>query len=76
MDRVSIEPRADWQRIVTDQGLTYHMTGDVPYWDESAFYSFSAREIAALEAASYKLNEMCLEAVEYVVTQDLWSTLR
>ncbi|MBC7804894.1 MAG: glutathionylspermidine synthase family protein [Akkermansiaceae bacterium] len=72
MERVSIERRPDWQRIVTDQGLTYHMTGDVPYWDESAFYSFSAAEIAALEAATYKLNEMCLEAVEYVIAQDLW----
>jgi glutathionylspermidine synthase len=73
MKRVSSTPRPDWQRIVTDQGLTYHMTDDIPYWDESAFYSFSAGEIAALETASYKLNEMCLEAAEYVVTQDnLW----
>lgn len=72
MERVSIAPRPGWQQTVTDQGLTYHMTDDVPYWDESAYYSFSAGEIAALEVASYKLNEMCLEVVEYVIAQDLW----
>ncbi|MBC8143216.1 MAG: glutathionylspermidine synthase family protein [Armatimonadetes bacterium] len=72
MERITSEPRPDWKSIVEEQGLTFHMTGDVPYWDESAFYAFTAQEIAALETATYALNEMCLQAVEHVVTQKLY----
>ncbi len=76
MERIPSDPRPDWQRIVTGQGLTYHMSGDVPYWDESAFYSFTAAEIDALETATYALNEMCLKAVEFAIGQNMWETFQ
>jgi glutathionylspermidine synthase len=67
MLRHSIEPRPDWQRTVESQGMLYHTADGVPYWDESAYYEFTAAEIDALEAATYQLDKMCLAAVEHVV---------
>lgn len=73
MRRLGIRPRDNWQQIVEGQGMLYH-TGEQgePYWDESACYEFRSREIDELEAATYKLNEMCLEAVEHVVQKNLF----
>jgi glutathionylspermidine synthase len=35
-------PRADWEKKVEEAGLTWH-TGEQVYWDESAFYEFTAK---------------------------------
>ncbi|MDX1931926.1 MAG: glutathionylspermidine synthase family protein [Capsulimonadales bacterium] len=72
MERIPIDPRPDWVRIVTEQGLVYHSTEGRPYWEEEAFYSFNRSEIDALEKATYALNDMCLQAVEHVVRENLW----
>jgi glutathionylspermidine synthase len=40
-----IRPRAGWEKTVEEQGLIYHHTNDGVYWDESAFYAFTRREI-------------------------------
>jgi glutathionylspermidine synthase len=70
MLRVATAPRADWQKIVEAQGLTFHTLGGEPYWDESAYYLFEAPEIDAIEAATYQLDAMCLQAVEHVLTEN------
>jgi glutathionylspermidine synthase len=75
MERISSTPRIDWQQKVESQGFVFHTLeqeeANVPYWDESAYYRFSSREIDELERASYALNEMCLAAVEHVLANDL-----
>lgn len=69
MKRISSQPRPDWQQRVEDLGLVYHTADDrQPYWNESAYYLFDEREIEELEKATYALNDMCLEAVEHVVS--------
>lgn len=72
MRRQQIQPRPNWQQIVESQGLTYHTLDDVPYWDESVYYQFSAAEIDQLEAATYELDRLCLAAAQYVIDHDLW----
>lgn len=67
MLRVETPPRGDWPKTVESQGLTFHSIDGAPYWDESAYYLFESDEIDALEAATYRLNEMCLEAVGRVI---------
>jgi glutathionylspermidine synthase len=52
--------------------MYYHTADGVPYWDESAYYQFSTAEIDALEAATYALDKMCLDAVEHVIHEDLF----
>lgn len=66
MIRHNITPRNNWQQAVENLGFGFHST-DVPYWDESVYYSFKDYEIESLEKATASLYEMCLQAVQYVI---------
>lgn len=70
MYRKRIAPRLDWQRIVEDQGLDFHTIDGDLYWDESAYYEFTARQIDTLEAATNELHAMSLAAVQHVLDED------
>jgi glutathionylspermidine synthase len=70
MRRQKSSPRPNWQATVEAQGLHFHSPDGLPYWDESACYVFSPEEIDRIEKATYALNDMCLEALEYTFTQD------
>src|SRR5215510_16008132 len=72
MERLRTTPRPDWVRRVESVGLHYHSVEGTPYWDESAYYCFSSAEVDELERATYALDQMCLEAVEYVVYNRLF----
>jgi len=76
MERLKIEPRPGWQRLVESQGMAYHTMDDNTYWDENACYRFSEREIDALEAATEELQRLCLAAVEQVIRRDLFDRLK
>src|SRR5438067_227625 len=67
MERLASTLRPDWQHRVESVGMHYHSLDDGPYWDESAYYRFTAAEIDALERATAALNQMCIEAVGHVV---------
>jgi glutathionylspermidine synthase len=71
MRRHQTRPRDDWQKIVESQGMYYHTADGVPYWDESVYYEFTARQIDALEEATCALDPMCLAAVQHVLDCDL-----
>ena len=73
MKRVACEPRPDWRTKVESQGMLFHTADDDAYWDESAYYEFTSREIDELEKATYDLNEMCLKAVDHVIEKDLFA---
>ena len=67
MRRCALAPRPNWQRVVEAQGLLFHTTDDVRYWDESAYYAFTSAEIERIERATRELSEMCIEAVAHVI---------
>jgi glutathionylspermidine synthase len=71
MIRHRIECRPDWKKKVEDLGLAYHTLDGAIYWDESAYYSFNAKQIEMLENTSNKLHRMCLKAVDYVIRENL-----
>jgi glutathionylspermidine synthase len=75
MKRVQLTPRADWQAKVEKVGLTFHTFDGEPYWDESAAYEFTAREIDQLEAAANTLHELCLKAAQHVIDEELYELL-
>ncbi|WP_418958677.1 glutathionylspermidine synthase family protein [Streptomyces tritici] len=80
MRRHTIEPRPGWQQTVEEQGLVYPLTrypdGSLrPYWDESAYYSFTLPEVEALEEVVEELHAMCLAAAEHIVAQDRFADL-
>jgi glutathionylspermidine synthase len=70
VERLTSTPRPDWERIVEEQGLIYHHTGEGRYWDESAYYRFTARQVDDLEAATNELQARCLDAAQHVIDRD------
>ncbi len=72
MERITTSPRNNWQAAVENLGFGFH-TSDVPYWDESAYYTLTLDEVTALETATAKLWEMCLEAVQHVIDNKQYS---
>jgi glutathionylspermidine synthase len=75
MKRIVTTPRPNWQQKVEELGFGFH-TPDSTYWDESAYYQFSMREVDVLEKATYDLWDMCLEAVQHVIDKKLYRTFR
>lgn len=71
MRRISTEPRNNWQGSVEQLGFGFHTT-NVPYWDESAYYSFTMEEILQIENATACLWDLCLQAVQYVIDKNLY----
>ena len=61
MQRLRIEPRADWRQKFEAFGFSFH-SADGGYWDESACYRFSAAEVDVLEAATEELHRVALAA--------------
>lgn len=77
MKRLSIAPRANWQKIVESQGLNYHTDeAGNPYWDESAYYQFSMKQVEDLERVTNNLHSMCLEAVQHVIDKKRYRELQ
>lgn len=71
MQRIKINPRNNWQKAVENLGFGFHTT-NIPYWDESAYYSFSMDEILFIEKATADLWTMCLNAVQHVMDEGLY----
>ena len=71
MQRIAIPPRNNWQKAVEQLGFGFHTT-NVPYWDESAYYSFDMDEILFIEEATAQLWELCLQAVQYTIDHQLY----
>ena len=74
MRRIASSPRPNWQSKVEEAGLTWH-TGTQAYWNESAFYEFTAKEVDTLEAATNELEAMSLEAAQHIIDNKLYSKM-
>jgi glutathionylspermidine synthase len=70
MKRISTDPRNNWQTSVEKLGFGFH-SSNVPYWDESAYYSFTMEEILDIEDATACLWDLCLQAVQHVIDKNL-----
>jgi glutathionylspermidine synthase len=78
MKRIQLSPRLDWREKVSAAGLTFHSPKAMfpqPYWDESAAYQFTAREVDTLEAAANELQQMCLAAAQHVIDKQRYAEL-
>lgn len=75
MKRVKTEPRNNWQAAVEKLGFGFHTT-NVPYWDESVYYSFTTEEIMFIERSTAELWDMCLEAVQHVMDHKLYQEFK
>lgn len=71
MERIITEPRQNWEQKLEERGFGFHSLEE-RYWDESAYYRFSAAEIQQIESATEELWQMCLDVVEYIIKNNLW----
>ncbi|MGZ5279838.1 MAG: glutathionylspermidine synthase family protein, partial [Pseudobdellovibrionaceae bacterium] len=74
MQRLKITPRADQKSKLESFGYLFESEQDF-YWNESACYSFSKKEINEIENATNALQEICAEAVQTVIDRDWFSRL-
>jgi glutathionylspermidine synthase len=75
MRRIPSAPRSDWRKRVEAAGLTWHTVGSFPYWDESAFYEFTAPEADLLADATNELERMTREAVQHAIDNRLYTKM-
>lgn len=74
MNRHSLPARPYWQAKLERLGFDYHSM-DGSYWQETAGYQFSARQIDLLEDATNTLHQMCLQAVTFIIKNDRFAQL-
>lgn len=75
MERIAITARKDWETIVEGLGYDFYKAEDHRFWHESAYYKFTADEVDEIEAAANKLEELCIQAVDRIVSQRLFPIL-
>jgi len=76
MNRYTLNPRRGWGSILEAQGFSFHTRETGPYWDESAAYSFSGKDVSILERATEELQQLCLKAAQFILDQELFDELR
>lgn len=76
MQRHRILTRPGWQGKVEQVGLSYHTPNGQTYWDESAYWEFTAAEIDRIEAATAELQTMCLAAGDFILDRNRFADLR
>jgi glutathionylspermidine synthase len=65
MRRLNIGARPDWREVAEREGFTFHNMDGQLYWDESACYAFTLKQIEdELEAPTEELHAMCLDLVD------------
>jgi glutathionylspermidine synthase len=83
MQRHIIAPRPGWREKVEALGLAFHTDKagpeasgpPAPYWNESAYYSFTVDDVDRIERATNELHERCLEAVQHVIDKKAYARL-
>jgi glutathionylspermidine synthase len=71
MQRVPVAERADWKETAAEHGFEFHTIGGEPYWDESAYYRFTLRQVEDdIEDPTAELEEMCFAVVERAIADE------
>ncbi|MEE2002084.1 glutathionylspermidine synthase family protein [Alkalimonas sp. MEB108] len=71
MKRVKSTPRPGWQAYAESLGFKFHTIDGEPYWDESAYYQFSLRQIEQdLEDVTEELHAMALDLVPDILADE------
>lgn len=69
--KLRIDP--NWKSRLESIGYGYHSMGGVPYWIDDYYYEIDNKEADLIYKATNELWSMCLEAVEYVIKNRLYS---
>ncbi|MDV7105325.1 glutathionylspermidine synthase family protein [Vibrio sp. TH_r3] len=73
MLRVNAKERKHWKALAKEYGFGFHSVNEDPYWDESAYYQFTLKQIEKdIEDPTEEIHQMCLHVVDKVVSDDYW----
>ncbi|QMV14816.1 glutathionylspermidine synthase family protein [Vibrio spartinae] len=73
MLRLNTEERPHWRDLAKKFGFGFHTAYGEPYWDETAYYQFTLKQIEDdLEKPTEDIHQMCLEVVDSVVGNEYW----
>ena len=65
MQRISVVQRPDLKDTAVQHGYEYSVGDGVPYWDETAYYRFTLRQIEEdLEKPAEEIDVMCFELLD------------
>ncbi len=68
MLRIESAPRKNWQQQAESLGFKFHTLYGDTYWDESAYYRFTLKQIENdLEDPTAEIHQMCLQLVDKAV---------
>lgn len=71
MKRIEIDERPHWRSLAEDVGFVFHTIDAAPYWNESAYYQFSLKQIEDdLEAPTEELHDMALDLVPEILRSE------
>ena len=71
MLRRPLKERFDWRELAEELGFKFHTLYGEAYWDETAYYQFSLKQIEEdLEAPTEEVHQLCLDAVQQVLNDD------
>jgi glutathionylspermidine synthase len=71
MHRLSPRPRRDWAAQVERLGFAFHTIDGEPYWDESAAYAFSLKEIETdIEGPTGEIEQLCFAFIARAIDDD------
>ncbi|WEK07005.1 MAG: glutathionylspermidine synthase family protein [Candidatus Pseudomonas colombiensis] len=68
MKKIACKERPDWRQTAEKLGFLFHTIDGEAYWDESAYYQFSLKQIENdLEDPTTEIHEMSMDLVDKVV---------
>ncbi|MDV2858769.1 MULTISPECIES: glutathionylspermidine synthase family protein [Oceanimonas] len=71
MLRVAHSERPHWRSLAEQLGFGFHTMYGEPYWDETAYYQFTLKQIEQdIEDPTAELHQMCLQVVDRVVRDE------
>lgn len=71
MHRMTTQERPHWREQARALGFHYHTLDGQPYWDESAYYQFTLRQIEEdLEAPTEALHAMVLALIDEIIDDE------
>jgi glutathionylspermidine synthase len=71
MKRIPIAERPQWREFAEEVGFNFHTFDGEPYWDESAYYEFTLRQIEQdLEDPTEELHGMALAMLDEITRSE------
>jgi len=71
VERITIKERDDWKSQAEALGFNFHTMYGEPYWDESACYRFSLRQIEDdIEDPTGEIEQLCFQVVARAVESE------